>query len=388
MATALQIQYRGQEQRIEDMPSLNNVGQALDEAAIVAITDRKGKIIHVNDKFCKISKYSKEELLGQDHRIINSGYHPKSFFTEMWQTIKKGISWEGEVCNRAKDGSYYWVNTTIVPFLDDQGEPYQYVSIRYEITQRKLAEEKLKKYAAKLEISNRELQDFASVAAHDLQEPLRKIEVFSERLATRHESSFSEEGRAYLERMKKAASRMRKLIEDLLTYSRVASKAESFKMTDLNRIVKEVVSDLEVTIEQSEAEIKVSLLPIIEADPAQMRQLFQNLISNALKFHKESQPPKIVISAVVENDFCELRVIDNGIGFDEKYLDRIFTIFQRLHGRTEYEGTGVGLAVVRRISDRHGGSVTATSSPGEGACFTVRLPVRQIFEKDKNHYSS
>ncbi len=356
---------------------LGLVRHALDKSAIVAVTDRAGKIIHVNDKFCEISKYPREELMGQNHRIINSGYHGKDFFELMWKTIAGGKVWEGEIRNRAKDGSIYWVNTTIVPFSDESGKPYQYVSIRYEITQRKIAEEQLRVYADRLEQSNRELQDFASVAAHDLQEPLRKIQAFGDRLSTRFSMELSEEGRDYLSRMLISAGRMRRLIDDLLTYSRVATQGKPFEPTDLNHILSEVLSDLELRIEQVKGEVDADPLPSLEADPSQMRQLFQNLIANALKFHQPSTRPIVRISAAKSlGGFYEISVADNGIGFDEKYLDRIFTIFQRLHGRQEYEGTGVGLAVCRRIVERHGGTITAKSRPGRGACFLIHLPLK------------
>jgi two-component system, LuxR family, sensor kinase FixL len=359
---------------------LQNIRYALDKAAIVAITDKTGAIIHVNQKFCDISKYSREELIGQNHRLINSGFHPKEFWVEMWQTVASGKVWEAEVKNRAKDGSFYWVATCIVPFLDDGGRPYQYVSIRYDITRRKMAEENLRLYARKLELSNRELQDFASIAAHDLQEPLRKIEAFSDRLEKKIGHELVGDAHDYLERMVKAARRMRTLIDDLLTYSRVGSKAQPFVETDLTEVVQEVLSDLEVRLEQSRAVVEVKNLPRLEADPAQMRQLFQNLISNALKFHRPGVAPEVEISAEIDPEYCVIRVSDNGIGFDTKYLDRIFTIFQRLHSRQEYEGTGVGLAVCRRIVDRHGGEITAESVPGEGATFIVTLPLRQMKE--------
>jgi light-regulated signal transduction histidine kinase (bacteriophytochrome) len=176
---------------------------------------------------------------------------------------------------------------------------------------------------------------------------------------------------------------MQTLINDLLTYSRVTTKAQPFVAIDLNQIVTQVVSDLEVRIEQSKGKVEFSSLPIIEADPTQMRQLFQNLISNALKFHKPGLPPLVRIESGVTpspthpGGAFEIRVTDNGIGFDEKYLDRIFTIFQRLHGRFEFEGTGIGLAVCRKIVDRHGGLITAQSSPGNGAAFIVTLPAKQ-----------
>jgi PAS domain S-box-containing protein len=354
---------------------LELVRYALDKSAIVAITDRTGKIIHINDKFCEISKYSREELLGQNHRIINSGYHAREFFEEMWKIIAGGKIWEGEVKNRAKDGTYYWVNTTIVPSADANGRPYQYVAIRYEITQRKQAEEQLRIYADRLEHSNRELTDFASVAAHDLQEPLRKIQAFGDRLANRYKDALPEEARDFLDRMLVSAGRMRRLIDDLLTYSRVATQAKPFVPTDLNEVLAEVLSDLEIRIEQAGAKVEKQTLPSIDCDAVQMHQLLQNLIANALKFHRKDVKPEVTISAELRQGWCVLSVADNGIGFDVKYLDRIFTIFQRLHGRHEYEGTGVGLAVCRRIAERHGGSISAESEPGSGARFLVSLPV-------------
>lgn len=358
---------------------------AIDEAAIVAITDKSGKITYVNKKFCAISKYSQDELLGNTHRIINSHFHPKDFFIDMWKTISQGKTWEGEIRNRAKDGTFYWVNTTIVPFMDAEGKPEQYVSVRYEITERKLAEEQLKIYSKKLEVSNQELQDFASVAAHDLQEPLRKIQTFSDRVKIKAKDTISSEAFDYLERVQASAKRMQILINDLLTYSRVTTKANPFSQVSLNKIVNQVKSDLEIRIEQTSGIVDVSDLPNIDADPTQMHQLFQNLISNALKFHKPSSNPIVKVSASIIDDpeidrhgkTCEITVADNGIGFDQKYVDRIFTIFQRLHGRHEYEGTGIGLAVCRKIIDRHGGRITAQSQLDQGTTFIILLPIKQ-----------
>jgi two-component system, LuxR family, sensor kinase FixL len=359
-----------------------NLKSALDEAAIVAITDKKGTITYANKKFCAISKYSIDELIGQNHRIINSGHHPKEFFVEMWKTISAGKTWEGEIRNRAKDGTYYWVNTTIVPFLDTHGKPDQYVAVRYDITERKMAEEQLRINAKKLEFSNRELQDFASVAAHDLQEPLRKIQSFSDRLVTRAKAELSADNQDYLQRIQTSAKRMATLISDLLTYSRVTTRAQPFVPVNLNEVLKHVISDLEVRIEQTKGKVEFNNLETIDGDALQMHQLFLNLVNNALKFHKPNTTPVVSISTkVIEigrgKKVCEISIKDNGIGFEEKYLDRIFTIFQRLHGRQEYEGTGVGLAVCRKIVDRHGGTITAKSTLDEGATFIVTLPLHQ-----------
>jgi len=260
-----------------------------------------------------------------------------------------------------------------------------------DVTQTVRAEEALRDYAAKLERSNRELQDFASIASHDLQEPLRKIEAFGDRLMAKCGDELSDAGRVYIDRMQHAASRMRCLINDLLSYSRVTTMARPFAPVDLGRIAREVMSDLQVAIEQAGARIVLDDLPVIQADATQMRQLLQNLLSNALKFRCEGRTPKIRVTGLVYTPehpehhavaprVCEMTVADNGIGFRQDYADRIFGIFQRLHGRSEYPGTGIGLATCRKILERHGGTITAIGRPGEGATFVCTLPAgnRQI----------
>jgi signal transduction histidine kinase len=232
-----------------------------------------------------------------------------------------------------------------------------------------------------LERSNRELQDFAFVASHDLQEPLRKIQAFGDRLGSKHGAALGASGLDYLQRMQAAAQRMHVLINDLLTFSRVTSKAQPFAPVDLGQVAREVLTDLEVRLQETGGEVELAELPSLDADGLQMRQLFQNLIGNALKFHRPGVPPRVEVRAAAEEregrPFWLLSFMDNGIGFDMKYLDRIFTPFQRLHGRGEYEGTGMGLAVCRRIVERHQGEITAESVPGEGTRFLVLLPARQ-----------
>lgn len=235
----------------------------------------------------------------------------------------------------------------------------------------------------KLSRSNHELEDFAYVASHDLQEPLRKVTAFGDRLKARCSDMLDETGQDYVERMQNAARRMSILINDLLTYSRVSSKAQPFAEVDLEETVREVLEDLEVHIEELNATVHVGPLPCVQADASQMRQLMQNLITNALKFHKPNTPPAVKIySRPVDEDATEgtasgpaveVVVEDNGIGFDEKYADQIFRMFQRLHGRGEYEGTGVGLAVCRKIAERHGAVLTGKSTAGAGARFAVRF---------------
>lgn len=287
-------------------------------------------------------------------------------------------------------GRETWLETNKVPLLDTDGKIVGLVGISSDITERKEAEEQLKRFAAQLERSNAELQNFASVASHDLQEPLRKIQAFGDRLNAKCGEQLGEQGRDYLARMQNAAQRMQVLIQDLLKLSRVTSRAQPFEHCDLKLIVGEVLSDLEVTIEQTHAQIEVSDLPVIDADPLQMRQLFQNLIANAIKFHKPGEPPELSVSgrvyqnqehviagALPGDKVCQIHVVDNGIGFDEKFAEQIFVVFQRLHSREEYEGTGIGLAVCRKITDRHGGLIVAKSGVGQGATFIITLPIQQ-----------
>jgi len=252
-----------------------------------------------------------------------------------------------------------------------------------EMAQRRAAEEELRTLTVQLCTSNRELQDFATVASHDLQEPLRKIQTFGDRLRVKCMDALSVEGRDYLARMQGAAGRMSSLINDLLTFSRVTTKAQPPAPVDLSALVRDVVGDLEARIEHECGRVEVGELPTVEADAMQMRQLFQNLIANGLKFHAAGRPPEVRVSAgpaealADGREAVQVSVADNGIGFDEKYLDRIFAVFQRLHGRGEYEGTGIGLAVCRKIVERHGGAITARSTVGEGSTFLITLPLGQ-----------
>jgi signal transduction histidine kinase len=235
----------------------------------------------------------------------------------------------------------------------------------------------LERRAAELVRSNGELEQFASIASHDLQEPLRKVRTFTQQLTVVDADNLSEKGRNYLERANAAAERMQNLIEDLLRFSRVATHGRPFAPVNLQTIAEEVLSDLEAQVEQSDAVVELGKLPTISADALQMRQLMQNLISNAIKFRRPGVAPEVVITADINDEETRITVADNGIGFEPEYSRRIFRVFERLHGRSEYPGTGIGLALCRKIAERHGGSVMADSEPGVGSVFTVTLPLHQ-----------
>jgi signal transduction histidine kinase len=235
----------------------------------------------------------------------------------------------------------------------------------------------LLRHAAELSRSNAELEQFASIASHDLQEPLRKVQTFAAQLNAKESENLSEQGRDFLRRMSDAAGRMRSLIDDLLMFSRVSTQGHPFTAVNLGHVISQVLVDLEVSIAESGAAVTVGLMPTVEADPLQMRQLFQNLLGNALKFRRPDVIPELRVEAKVVDHIAEITVRDNGIGFDAQYATRIFRAFERLHGASAYPGTGIGLALCRKIVERHHGAITATGEIDHGSTFTLRLPVSQ-----------
>lgn len=278
---------------------------------------------------------------------------------------------------RTKSGEWRWfLSRGKVVLRDRNGRGLRMMGTASDITPSKLAQEKISSLLSELERSNKELENFAYIASHDLQEPLRKIQSFGDILITEEKENLSELGKSCVDRMQNAAKRMRLLIDKLLQYSRIITKAKPFERTKLEPVVSEVLKDLGERISKTRAHVSFENLPAVYADPTQMWQLFQNLISNALKYQPEGNIPVISLhSAPLSDTFCEIIVSDNGLGFDEKYNERIFEPFQRLHGRKEFEGSGMGLAICKKIAERHGGTITAKSVPEKGSAFIVRLPV-------------
>jgi PAS domain S-box-containing protein len=505
---------------------------ALDQHAIVAVTDVQGTITYVNDKFCSISKYSRDELIDQNHRILNSGHHPKEFFQQMYHTIANGKVWHGEIKNRAKDGSIYWVDTTIVPFASADGKPRQYVAIRADITERKLAGEALATQAeelsrqadelsrsrqaletqtlmlqsvldsmaeglvaadehgkfliwnraaerivgygpsdlptkewsehygnylpdavtpypteqlplvraihgeastaeiflrnpkvvegawieasagplkdkdgvacggvvafrditrrksderqirelndelehrvvertAQLESANKELEAFTYSVSHDLRAPLRHISGFSKILAEEFGTTLDPGAQRYLQRIQDGTHRMGLLVDELLNLAKVGRHALHLQVAGLGAVVAEVVSMLTPDSEGRQVEWKIADLPFVECDPVLIKQVFQNLLANALKF---TRPRNRAVIEVSHREVGQPVIVirDNGVGFSMKYTDKLFGVFQRLHRPEDFEGTGIGLATVQRIIQKHGGRVWAEAELDKGATF-------------------
>ncbi len=388
--------------------------RALTEALpqLVFTTDPAGRVTFFNRRWTDYTGLTADQAHdGGWVRAVHPGDADK--VAGRWEkAVGTDAEWFSAECRlrRESDGEYRWHLLTAVPLRDADGRTAQWVgaltdidsqrrqaellerlvaertaALREEVDERRKAEELAQATAAGLARSNGELEQFAYVASHDLQEPLRKIQAFGDRLRARFRDQLDDQGRDYLDRVLAAAGRMRRLIEDLLALSRVTTKGQPFARVDLNVIAEGVISDLESRAQETGATIDVGPLPVIDADPTQMRQLLQNLVGNALKFHRPGVPPVVTVRAEVvpaadgpeDRPLCRITVADNGIGFEEKYLDRIFQVFQRLHGRQEYEGTGVGLAICRKIVERHGGAITAHSTPGAGTTFVVTLPALQ-----------
>ncbi|HEX5398126.1 MAG TPA: PAS domain S-box protein [Verrucomicrobiae bacterium] len=489
--------------------SLKEIGDlkaALDEHAIVAITDPQGKITYANDKFCAISKYSRAELLGQDHRLINSGHHPKAFIRGLWTTIARGKVWKGEIKNKARDGSFYWVDTTIVPFLNEDGKPRQYVAIRADITERKRVEEMRAQYTAivrssddailsktldgtitswnpgaekifgyssaeaigmrmldfipseladeeatilariargesiehfetvrirkggerihvsvtvspirddrgkvvgaskiardiserkraeaeirqlnaelerrvaqrtaELEAANKELEAFAYSVSHDLRAPLRAVHGFAGIVLEDFGPQIPEEGRQYLQRIRKGGQRMGELIDDLLAFSRLSRQPVNRQRVNTAKMVQDAREELKPQHDGRQIEFRIADLPPCVADSRLLKQVWINLLSNAIKYTGDRRPAIVEAGCARQNGGNVYFVRDNGVGFDMQYAGKLFGVFQRLHRADEFEGTGVGLAIVQRIVHRHGGRVWAEGRLNQGATFYFTL---------------
>lgn len=365
----------------QSLKELADIKFALDQSTIVAITDHRGIINYANDEFCRISKYSRAELLGQDHRIINSGYHPKEFIRNLWTTIGSGRVWKGELRNRAKDGTVYWVDTTIVPFLNSEGKPYQYVAIRHDITQLKLAEEQIRQQASDLQRAAQLsfVGELAASLAHEIKNPLAGIQGAVDILIRRRETNDPE--RETLEEIRQAVGRIDGTVRTLL--DRARPRAVAVETASLARVARRAVNLARSTLTSlTSAGRQVTIDFDAPADPlsvpidaAQVEDAVLNLIINAIEATdgqgrivvrvgwSESEDPNSQQTAIIE-------VSDDGRGINAEEVSRIFNPFYT----TRAGGTGLGLPAVRRIARAHGGRVEVESTPGRGSTFTIHLP--------------
>jgi len=329
-----------------------------------------------NDGAEELYGFSSEEALGKVTQDLLRTEFPEPVDRIADQVLESG-RWEGELRQTASTGKEILVESRWALQRGTDGEPLGFLEINRDVTARKLAEEALRSNMARLELVNAELQEFAFVASHDLQEPLRKIQTFCDMARKRCAPVIDSTSQDYLDRVINSASRMRQLLSALLQFSRVATRPEPFKRLDLVKIVREAEDIFEETVKNTGALVEIENMPAIEADETQMLRLFQNLIGNALKFRGEGTPRIKVYGKLDKKRMCEIIVKDNGIGFDPGFAELIFKPFQRLHGRSEYDGTGMGLAICRKIVERHGGSIRAESELGKGSTFIIRLPAKQ-----------
>lgn len=372
--------------------------EEIEEYAILYL-NHNGIIENWNQGVERIKGYAADEIIGKSFSIF---YTPEDKANNLPRKLLEQAEITGKAVQEGwrirKDGSLFWASVVITAVHNQDNEVIGFSKITHDLTEKKRAEDKLNANAQELEQKNKELerintdlQSFAYVASHDLQEPLRKIQTFSSRLLQKEVQNLSESGKDYFDRIKKSTARMQTLIEDLLAYSRTNTVERIFEKIDISEIINEVKEEFKEVIIEKNAVIEVSGTIEISAILFQFKQLLTNLISNSLKFSKTDVPPYVLIRSrlinasdsmnlplLPEKSYCQITVTDNGIGFDDEYNERIFEIFQRLHGKSEYKGTGIGLAIVKKIVDNHNGFIRASGQPGHGATFDIYLPLHQI----------
>lgn len=334
---------------------------ALDQAAIVAVTDVKGKITYVNDKFCEISKYSRKELLGQDHRLINSGYHPKEFIRGLWTTIANGRIWRGEIRNRAKDGTFYWVDTTIVPFLDDRGKPYQYMAIRSDITERKYTEALLREQAALARLG-----EMAAVVAHEVKNPLAGIRGALQVIGGRMPDTSRD--RTIIGDIVQRLDSLNDIVQDLLVFAR--PREPKLAPVPLAELLEGTAALLKKDPAYAGAQVTVNGdRPTINADAEQLQIVMLNLLINAAQ--AAGSAGQVRVSVASRNGVCRVAIADSGPGIPADIRERIFEPFFT----TKHRGTGLGLPTAKRVVERHHGEIDVACPPEGGTIVTVTLPV-------------
>lgn len=349
---------RGSRAMADSLRALDEIRYALDQAAIVATTDARGIITYVNDKFCEISQYSRAELVGRDHRIVNSAYHPREFMRELWRTIASGRVWRGEIRNRAKDGSLYWVDTTIVPFLDGRGKPRQYLAIRSDITQRKVAEAQLRQQAALATLGQ-----LAAVVAHEVRNPLAGLRASLQVLTGRVPTAAD---RDVVAAMIQRIDNLNEKVEDLLLYAR--PKPARLQAVDVGALLREVGASARNATGHGGPAIEVTGDARACADTDMLRAALLNICINACQAAGTA-----AVDAVIEGrgGFCRIAIRDRGPGIPPAVRERMFEPFFT----TRPGGTGLGLAIVRRLMELQNGDIELHDRPGGGTIAEVTIPL-------------
>lgn len=367
----------------------------------IVLLDLKGTILNWNKGAEKIKGYKAEEIIGKNLRIFYTERDRQEKLAEklLGEAFKNGKA-NHEGWRVRKDGTLFWSNVVITSLHDENGKVVGFSKVTRDLTERKIAENKLIQYAEnierknkKLEQANKELESFSYIASHDLQEPLRKIQAFTSRLLQKEYPNMSEWGKDVFNKVQSSANRMQKLIEALLNFSRLDKASEGYKPTDINILIDEAKNNLQEIIESKKAVIESDQLPIMNVISFQFSQLISNLLNNALKYSRQDVPPRIKIMYGLKegkmipgnsvsdlNKYHHISIIDNGISFEQQYAEKIFELFQRLHGKSEYEGTGIGLAICKKIVDNHQGFINAVGDPEKGSEFNIYIPSERKVE--------
>jgi PAS domain S-box-containing protein len=359
---------------------LRKLSRAIEQSpSSIVITDTMGAIEYVNPKFTEVTGYTFEEVRGKNPQVLKSGDTQPEEYRLLWETVKAGHEWRGEFHNRKKNGELFWESASISSVVDEHGAVTHFIAISEDVTEQKRAEdalagahEELASQAEELTRSNRELEQFAYVASHDLQEPLRMVASYVELLADRYKGRLDEKADKFINYAVDGATRMKTLIDDLLGYSRLITKAGPRKLIDVGAVVHEVTVNLGKAIAEKGAVVTYDALPTVLVTQTHLVQVFQNLIGNALKFCDGT--PRVQVAAERQGQHWIFAVRDNGLGIAPEHRERIFQIFQRLHGRGKYAGTGIGLAICKKIVEQYGGRIWVESQPGKGSTFFFTLP--------------
>jgi PAS domain S-box-containing protein len=394
IAANLELVSRLEELRQSEERYHNMINEVKDYAILLMDTD--GTILNWNKGAEEIKGYRSDEIIGKNFRIFYPASDQQSKLPE--KLIAEAASM-GKATHEGwrvrKDGNMFWGNIVITALHNENNEIIGFSKVTRDLTERKLAEDRLRVYATQLEHknnelerSNNELSSFSYVASHDLQEPLRKIQAFGNLILEHDAQMISDTGKDYFNRMIKAAARMQSLIDSLLEFSRITTTQKEFEQTDLNELLQDVLKEMRERIKDTHTTVTASRLPVVPVIPFQFKQLLSNLISNSIKYSKEGVDPVIEITAKLLPEgtltineaqagmpYLEFSVCDNGIGFELEHAEKVFELFQRLHGKNEYSGSGIGLAICKKIAENHGGFMTAEGKPGKGANFQFYMPV-------------